>query len=157
MSGKTGLTARRLSAMNVSRSEGGFTILEMVCAVAIIGVLVAIYFFLIDSYRERRMSEQAARVLMLAAKAEEDFLAKHYYYFDAEVSGNSEDVFLSTPEGKPTTVLVPSKVTLSLKARGKDKTAFTGHAFYSGSKILHRYDSEAGKMTTVSRGQDEAG
>ena len=46
--------------MNVSRSEGGFTILEMACAVAIIGVLAAIYFFLIDSYRERRMSEQAA-------------------------------------------------------------------------------------------------
>jgi len=143
--------------MNVSRSQGGFTILEMVCAVAIIGVLSAIYFFLIESYRERRMSEQAARVLMLAAKAEEDFFARQHHYFDAEVSGNSGDVFLSTPEGKPTTVQIPPKVTLTLKARGKDKTAFTGHSFYSGSKMLHRYDSEAGKMTTVSRGQDEAG
>jgi prepilin-type N-terminal cleavage/methylation domain-containing protein len=142
--------------MNVSKSESGFTILEMVCAVAIIAVLSVIYFFLIDSYRERRMSEQAARVLMLAAKAEEDFFAKQHQYFDAEVSSSGGDAFLSTPDGKPTTVQIPSKVVLSLKARGKDKTAFTGHSFYSGSKILHRYDSEAGKMTTVSRAQDEA-
>jgi prepilin-type N-terminal cleavage/methylation domain-containing protein len=143
--------------MHFSRSERGFTILEMVCAVAIIAVLSAIYFFLIDSYRERRMSEQAARVLMLAAKAEEDFFAGHRYYFDAEVSGNGGEVFLSTPEGKPTNVQIPAKVNLSLKASGKEKSAFTGHSFYSGSKILHRYDSQAGKMTTVQRGQDDAG
>jgi prepilin-type N-terminal cleavage/methylation domain-containing protein len=143
--------------MHVLRSERGFTILEMVCAVVIIAVLSAIYFFLIDSYRERRMSEQAAKVLMLAAKAEEDFFARQHHYFDAEVSGNSGDVFLSTPEGKPTKVQIPAKVNLSLKARGKDKTAFTGDSFYSGSKVLHRYDSEAGKMTTVQRGQGDAG
>jgi prepilin-type N-terminal cleavage/methylation domain-containing protein len=143
--------------MHVLRSERGFTILEMVCAVAIIGVLSAIYFFLIDSYRERRMSEQAARVLMLAAKAEEDFFAKQLYYFDAEVSGNSGDIYLSTPDGKPTMVQIPPKVNLSLKVRGKDKKVFTGQSFYSGSKILHRYDSEAGKMTTVQRGQEDAG
>jgi prepilin-type N-terminal cleavage/methylation domain-containing protein len=143
--------------MNVSRSEAGFTILEMVCAIAIIAVLSVIYFSLIDSYRERRMSEQAARVLMLAAKAEEDFFAKQHHYFDAELSGNGDDVFLSTPDGKQTKVQIPPKVTLSLKARGKDKTAFTGQSFYSASKVLHRYDSEAGKMTTVSRVQDGTG
>ena len=95
-------------------------------------------------------------VLMLAAKAEEDFFAKQHRYFDAELSGNGDDVFLCTPDGKQTSVQIPPKVTLSLKARGKDKTAFTGQSFYSASNVLHRYDSEAGKMTTMSRAQDGA-
>lgn len=143
--------------MKSSRANAGFTILEMIFAIALIAVLSAMYFFLIDSYRERRMSEQAARVLMLAAKAQEDFFAKEHHYFDTEIAANSEDTYLTTPLGQKTDVRVPPKVVLTLKARGKEKTAFTGQAFYSGSKVLHRYDSETGKMTTISRVQGETG
>ncbi len=139
------------------RSQTGFTILEMVSAVLIIVVLSVIYFLLTDSYRERRMSEQAARALMMSARAEEDFFAKEHYYFDAEVLGNGGDVFLTTPDGRKTSVHIPPKVVLHLKTQGKDKPVFTGYAFYMGSKVLHKYDSSTGKMTTVSRGQDEAG
>jgi len=141
--------------MTTLRSTKGFTILEMVWAVLVLAVLSAVYFFLVDSYRERRAGEQAAKVLMLAARAQEDFFAREHRYFDAEVSGNG-DVFLVTPDGRKTGVQVPPKVILSLKSR-KDKTGFTGHAFYMGSKVLHRYDSETGKMTTVSRTQDDTG
>lgn len=141
----------------MARSQTGFTILEMVSAVFIIAVLSVIYFLLTDSYRERRMSEQAARVLMMSARAEEDFFAKEMRYFDAEVSGNNGDAFLSTPDGRKTSVHIPQKVVLHLKTQSKDKPAFTGYAFYMGSKVLHKYDSTTGKMTTVTRGQDEAG
>ncbi|HMK34716.1 MAG TPA: prepilin-type N-terminal cleavage/methylation domain-containing protein [Desulfomonilaceae bacterium] len=139
------------------RSHAGFTILEMVSALLIIVVLSVTYFLFTDSYRERRMSEQAARVLMMSARAEEDFFAKQHYYFDAEVSGSGGDMYLPTPDGGKTVVQIPPKVVLSLKAQGKDKPAFTGHAFFMGSKVLHKYDSTTGKMTTVTRGQDETG
>lgn len=143
--------------MTFSRSEAGFTVLEMVWAVAVIAIMSTIYFFMVDSYRERRLSEQAAKVLMLAARAEEEFFAKEHYYFDAELSGNGGATYLVTPDGRKTTVMVPERIVLSLKVRGKDKTAFIGHAFYTGSEILHRYDSEKGKIVTVSRVQDKSG
>ena len=103
------------------------------------------------------MSEQAAKVLVLAAKTEEDFFAKEHRYFDAEVSGNGDHLYLVTPDGKKTSVLVPPKVVVSLKTRGGSRPAFTGQAFYLGSKVLHRYDSETGKIATVSRNQDDSG
>jgi len=145
--------------MKNPNAAAGFTVLEMAAAIATIAVLSTIYFFLMDSYKERRMSEQAAKVLMLAARVEEEFFAKEpdHRYFDAEVSGNGGDTYLTTPTGRKTDVKVPPNVVLSLKARGKDKAAFTGHAFYVGSKVVHKYSSETGKMTTVSRGQDQPG
>ena len=143
--------------MRGSKAEAGFTVLEMAAAVAIIAALTTIYFFLMDSYRDRRMSEQATRVLMLAAKVQEDFFAKEHRYFDAEVSGNGGDAYLTTPEGRKTDVKVPPNVVLTLKSRGKEKAAFTGQAFYMGGKVLHQYNSETGKMNTVSRTQDQTG
>jgi len=53
--------------MKLLRSSRGFTLLEMVWAVLVVAGLSSVYFFLLDSYQERRMSEQAAKVLMLAA------------------------------------------------------------------------------------------
>jgi prepilin-type N-terminal cleavage/methylation domain-containing protein len=143
--------------MRLSKRSAGFTVIEMVTAVAIIATLSVICYVLVGSYREHRMSEQAAKVLMQAAEAQEAYFAKEHQYFDAEVSGNGEDVYLTTPKGGKTSVHIPPRVILSLRARGTDKTGFVGHAFYSGSKILHRYDSRTGKMSTVERSRDETG
>jgi len=138
-------------------SQRGLTVLEMMAAMGIIAVLGAIYFFMTDSYRDRRISEQAAKTLVQAARAEEDFFAQEHRYFDADVSGNGGEVFLTTPGGGKTSVRVPSNVILSLKAQGPQKREFNGYAFYAGSKFLHRYDSKTGKITTVERVRDEAG
>lgn len=143
--------------MKELKSEGGFTIVEMAVAVVTLGILSAIYLLMTEGYRERRMSEQAAKALMLAAKAQEEFFAKEHRYFDAEVSGNGDHVYLVTPDGNKTNVLIPPKVVVSVKTRGGSKPAFTGQAFYLGSKALHRYDSETGKITTVSRYREDSG
>ena len=143
--------------MRLSKSSRGFTLLEMVWAVLVVAGLSVVYFFLLDSYQERRMSEQAAKVLMLAARTQEEFFARQHYYFDAEISGNAGDVYLTTPDGKKTAVQIPSHVVLHLKTKDKERTAFTGQAFFTGSKTLHRYDSESGKMTTIPRNQAESG
>lgn len=141
--------------MKPSPRNQGFTLLEMVCALVVIAALSAIYFFQLDSYQERSMSEQAAKALMLTARAQEEYFTKEHHYFDVEVSGG--DAHVLTPDGNRTSVRVPAHVVVSIRTRGKDRTAFTGQAYYTGSKIMHRYDSESGKMTTVSRGQEEAG
>jgi len=143
--------------MKLSRSRAGFTLLEMVWAVLVVTGLSIIYFFLLDSYQERRMSEQAAKVLMLAARTQEEFFARQHYYFDAEVSGSGEDVYLTTPDGRKTVVRIPAHVVLSIKTRGKERAAFTGQAYYTGSKALHKYDSESGRMSTQPRAQEESG
>ncbi|MFC1833482.1 type II secretion system protein [Thermodesulfobacteriota bacterium] len=139
------------------RSEAGFTIVEMVFAVLIIGVLTVIYFTMINTYKDGRMSEQAAKVLVQAARVQEEFNAKEAHYFDAEVTGNGGDAYLTLPSGKKTSVRVPPHVVLSLRAVGKERRSFVGHSFYTGSKVLHRYDSSEGRITTVKRLQEEAG
>jgi len=143
--------------MTATRSRAGFTIVEMIVAMCVICALIAIYYVMVDSYKDRRMSELAAKVLMQAQRAQEDYFAKEHRYFDAEVSGNGGDVFLTTPGGTRTTVRVPSNVILSLKTQGNEKRAFLGYAFYTGSKVIHRYDSKTGKITTASRVQDDTG
>jgi prepilin-type N-terminal cleavage/methylation domain-containing protein len=146
-----------VTSMNKRGSQAGITVVEMMVAVAIICILATVYFMIVDSYRHRRMSEQAAKVLMQAARAEEQYFAKEHRYFDADVSGNGGGAFLTTPGGGKTSVRVPQAVILSLKAQGKDNRHFIGYAFFTGSKILHRYDSQTGKMTTAARIQDGTG
>jgi prepilin-type N-terminal cleavage/methylation domain-containing protein len=143
--------------MKTRCSAAGFTILEMVVSILIVAVLAGIYFIMIDSYSERRAGEQAAKVLIQAARAEEDYFAKQHRYFDAEISGSKDEVCLATPEGGKTTVRVPANVVLSLKAQGEEKKEFNGYAFFVGSRLLHRYSSKTGKITTSSRGQDNTG
>lgn len=141
--------------MNARNGQAGFALLEMVSAILIIAILSVIYFLMIDSYRERRMSEQAAKALMLAARAQEEYFAREHRYFDAEVSSKSKDSNLNFPGGTKTNVVVPMGVTLHLKTRGPERSAFTGEAFYGGSKIVHKYDSEYGRIATQNRGQGE--
>jgi len=143
--------------MKSSRSQDGFTVLEMMAAVAMISILGVIYVFMVDSYQDRRSSELAAKVLMQAARVQEEFFAKEHRYFDAEISGAGREMFLTTPDGAMTSVRVPSKVVLTMKAEGKNKREFTGSAFFSSAKVMHRYESKTGKMTTVARIQDQKG
>lgn len=143
--------------MEQRQSPQGFTVVEMLFAITIIAMLMGIYFYFVNGYSNSRMNEQAARVLMQAAQVQEDFFKKEHRYFDAEVSGNGGEAHLVLPQGEKTVVAVPSRVVLTLKTRGKERTAFTGYAFFTGSKVLHKYDSETGKITTVQRTQDEAG
>ncbi len=139
------------------RSEKGFTVLEMISAVVMISVLAVIYFVMVGSYKDRRMNEMAAKCLTQAKEAQEEFFAQEYRYFDADISANNGEEILTIPGHTKPEVKVPAGVVLSLKAVGDDKKAFVGHAFYMGSKVLHRYDSRQGKMSTVPRVQDGTG
>jgi prepilin-type N-terminal cleavage/methylation domain-containing protein len=141
--------------MKILRSKTGFTLLEMTTVILIIAVLAVIYFLEIDSYRERRMSELAAKTLMMAAKAQEDFFAHEHRYFDAKISGNGPNAILTAPNGTKTQVVAPAGVELNISTKGFEKKAFNGTAYYKGAKIIHKYDSETGKISTVFRSQED--
>jgi prepilin-type N-terminal cleavage/methylation domain-containing protein len=138
-------------------SQRGLTLPELVFSVALIATLTTIYFLLVDSYSDQRLSEQAAKVLMQAAKAQEDFFAKEHRYFDAETSSTNGDPSLTTSDGIKTSVLVPPRIIVSLKSRGPEKRAFSGYSYYRGGKLIHKYDSESGKIKTVQRDQGDSG
>ncbi len=139
--------------MRRSKWEAGLTVVEMVAAMAIISMLGAIHFFMVEGYKDRRMSELAAKVLTQAARAEEEFFTREHRYFDADVQGNGGEEFLTVPGGGKTNVRIPPNIILSLKAQGKDKREFIGYAFFTKSRVLHRYESKTGKMTAGERVQ----
>ena len=141
--------------MKLVRSRTGFTLLETATVILIIAALAVIYFLEIDSYRERRMSELAAKTLMMAAKAQEDFFALEHRYFDAKISGNGPNSVLTAPNGRKTEVVAPAGVELNITTKGFEKRAFSGTAYYKGAKIIPKYDSETGKIKTVVRSQEE--
>jgi len=145
------------NTMKTLGSSKGLTTVEMVFAIITVGLLTGIYFILVESYKDRRMGEQAAKVLMHAARVQEAFFAREHRYFDAEVAGSSGEAFLVTPDGQKTNVQVPPRVVLSLKSRGRERAAFTGQAYYLGAQSVHSYDSETGKITTIRRTSDESG
>jgi prepilin-type N-terminal cleavage/methylation domain-containing protein len=138
-------------------SQRGLTLPELIFSIALIAILTTIYFLLVDSFSDQRLSEQAAKVLMQAAKAQEDFFIKEHRYFDAETSSASGDSNLTTSEGIKTSVLVPPRIIVSLKSRGAEKRAFSGYSYCLGGKLLHKYDSESGKIKTVQRDQGDSG
>lgn len=138
-----------------SCSQSGFSIVEFLAAIGIIAVMAVIYSLMVGEYKDHRMSETAAKVLRLAAAAEEEYFAKRHVYFDADVTGNGDEVYLTTPRGERTDVKIPLGVTLSLKARGKNKASFIGESFCAGSKNLHRYDSREGKITSLERMRED--
>jgi Tfp pilus assembly protein PilE len=140
--------------MKLVRSKTGLTILEMTTVILIIALLSVSYFLEIDSYRERRMSELAAKTLMLAAKAQEDFFAREHRYFDGKISGNGPNAVLTAPNGTKTQVVAPAGVELNITTKGFEKRAFSGTSYYKGAKIIHKYDSETGKIRTVPWSQE---
>jgi Tfp pilus assembly protein PilE len=143
--------------MKRSPSHAGITVLEMMAAVSIICILVGTYYVMTDSYNARRSDELAAKALMQAARAQEEFFAKEHYYFDAQINGESGDAFLTTPDGNRTSVLVPRGVALSVKTKDKERREFEGSAFYVGSDLVHTYRSRTGKISTSVRGKEETG
>jgi Tfp pilus assembly protein PilE len=142
--------------MNNLKQESGLTVVEVIFALCLITILSVVYYVLADSYKERRMSEKAAKALVLAAREQEDFFAKEHRYFDAEITATDGDAYLSTPTGVKTSVVVPPRVSLVLKAIGPEKSSFEGFAFCAGSKKVHKYESKSGKMITSQRAKDEA-
>ncbi|MCD6305534.1 MAG: prepilin-type N-terminal cleavage/methylation domain-containing protein [Deltaproteobacteria bacterium] len=79
-----------LTKLNAKRGEKGFTLIELMIVIAIIGILAAIAIPQFSSYRKRAFNSAAQSDLKNAATAEEA------YYVDNQTYGADDDLNLNT-------------------------------------------------------------
>jgi len=81
-----------LTALNKKRDERGFTLIELMIVIAIIGILAAIAIPQFSSYRKRAYNSAAESDLKNAATAEEA------YFVDNQEYGTQDNLALNTSE-----------------------------------------------------------
>jgi prepilin-type N-terminal cleavage/methylation domain-containing protein len=112
--------------------EAGFTLVELLVVVAIIGILAAIAMQATSRYRAQAYDAAAIHDLSNAVTAEEAYYATFQQYVGVDVAG-------------PTTVSVPPLAvsgTVSLKMTPETVESFQGTATSSrGSGKIYTYDS----------------
>ena len=104
------------------KHEAGFTLIELMIVIAIIGILAAIAIPQFSAYRKRSFNSAAQADLRNAATAQEAYYVDHQEYADgvSTITGNNFGLFLS--EG----------VTMTTTGSGSSYTIFSYHT--SGNK-----------------------
>lgn len=120
-----------LTKLNRSRGEKGFTLIELMIVIAIIGILAAIAIPQFSSYRKRAYNSAAQTDLKNAATAEEA------YYVDEQTYGGTSDVTFTTSEN----------VTLNVSEGSDD---YTLSAFHSSGDKTYTLTGPGGSMESTS-------
>ena len=81
-----------LSKLSAKKDEKGFTLIELMIVIAIIGILAAIAIPQFNSYRKRAYNGSAMSDLKNAATAEEA------YFVDHQIYGDQDNIALNTGE-----------------------------------------------------------
>ena len=123
--------------MDRRRSSKGFTLIEMLVVVALIGILSAISLRQFAIYRNRSFDARANSDLRNAATAEEAYFASSGQYISGADTGPKTSTFL------PGLVLSPT-VTLKMSANGSD--SFSGTSASTQGTRTFTYDSALGGL-----------
>jgi len=137
-----------LNKMNEMKSEKGFTLIELMIVVAIIGILAAIAIPQFSSYRERAFNSAAESDMRNIMNGEEA------YFADAEVYVDVTAITSSTGVQNTFGSLTGVKISKNVKARvtgagASDYTANTEHK--SGTKIYTGMASAGISSTTTGK------
>lgn len=119
--------------MSKMRNHKGFTLIELMIVVAIIGILAAIAIPQFASYRQRAQDSAAKSALKNLATAQEDYYVQHNIY------GNRTDV----ATGGWT---VESTISLSAIAGAGSPTSWSATAQHTSSTNVFIYDSASGGL-----------
>ena len=113
-----------------TRSQSGFTVIELLVVVAIVGILAAIAIPAFSAYRADAFNAHSLAGLNSLAKAEEAYFTIHGSYTDA---------MANLPPYYP-----PDGVTLAIASA--DKFAFEANARHPQGDRTYRWDSDAGGL-----------
>ncbi|MFH1139171.1 MAG: prepilin-type N-terminal cleavage/methylation domain-containing protein [Pseudomonadota bacterium] len=116
------------------RNRKGFTLIELMIVVAIIGILAAIAIPQFASYRQRAQDSAAKSALKNLATAQENYYAEHNVY-----AVNADRATSSL-----TGWTVESVITVTIL--GGSATAWSATAKHSSSANTFTYDSTAGGL-----------
>ena len=119
--------------MHRSRDKKGFTLIELMIVVAIIGLLAAIAVPQFAEYRRKAQDNRAKQVLHQLSKAQEDY----YIQFDTYTISRP---LLSTSSGWT----VESTITISILAASTSSWSAT--AAHTASSNVFTYSSSAGGL-----------
>ncbi len=119
-----------LSKFHKSRRQKGFTLIELMIVVAIIGILAAIAIPQFNSYRRKAQDSAAKSALKNLATAQENYYA-------------TENTYTAT-RGNLTGWTVESNVTVAIS--GANLTGWSATASHNSSANTFTYDSTAGGL-----------
>ncbi|MBW2064737.1 MAG: prepilin-type N-terminal cleavage/methylation domain-containing protein [Deltaproteobacteria bacterium] len=120
--------------MNKKMSEEGFTLIELMIVIAIIGILAAIAIPQFSAYRKRSYNSAAQSDLRNAATAQEAYYVDHQTYADTldDILGSTYGLFTS------------ENVTISLDA---DTSRYTMTAYHSRGDKIYTLTGPGGTIT----------
>ena len=121
--------------MKTLRASNGFSLIELLTIVAIIGILAVIAIPQFSAYRQQGFDAQATSDLRNAVTAEEAYFATYQAYKTGSDSSPGQSSFLDGLKVSPT-------VSLAMTANGS--LSYTGTAKSSGGSKSFSYNSSTG-------------
>lgn len=118
--------------MRTSQNEQGFTLLELLTCVVIVGILVAITCRQISVYQARSFNARAEHDLRTALAAEEDYFGQNETYVECEDSA-CEELLQSFKLSQGTKITVEAS---------SDGLGYRVVAYHPRGDKVYRFDSE---------------
>lgn len=131
-----------------SRSEMGFSIVELLVVGAIFGILALIAVPQYSMYRERSYKTTAANDLRNIAAAQESYFAQNAKYYSLSSCSNVDALSQCEVSGLPGITHLSKGINMKIEA---GPASFKGEARHAKSDLVCRWDSTQGGMLGCTR------